>query len=283
MGSGGAKKTNQMLAQQTQQANAYGNTMGARSGAEYDWRTQARQNLWDRYSDLASGAPTTVGGSAAWTDPEQGLRQDIYGRYQNLADTGGWTPEEMANYRSWTTAPIAGFYQGLKSQLERQNNAIGGYVGYNSQSAKLARDAARQGFSTAQESESGLQQMIREAKLQGLAGMSAEAERLASGHHAGSAGSSTGPGTEDYYLRQMQGLMSGAEDLPYAQAQLAGYNAGTGAVNNRVNETPAWQKALTAIVPAAANAAVGAFTGGGGSRNTKPAGWYDTPSTFSWA
>lgn len=217
MGNKSAKQNNQAVTN-------FGSTMGDRSTKEYDFRTSTRDKILGEYQKLYEGAPETVGGSGAYDDPEQGLRQDVYDRYKNLADTGGWTEGDKAGYRSWTTAPISGFYTGLKDQMARQNNAIGGYAGYNSQNAKLARDAARQGYTTAQESESGLQDMIRSAKERGIQGMGSQAERLASGHHAGSAGSSTGPGTQDYYLRQMTGLMGDAEDLPYAKLQGDSYS-----------------------------------------------------------
>ncbi len=259
MGSGGKKKTNQMLEQQTNIARDYGNTMGERATNEYNYRTGLRgditNELWNQYK----GAPETVGGSAGYTDPYQNLRQDIYDKYADLAKTGGWTPEDITGYRSWTTAPISGFYAGLKNQMARANNATGGYAGYNSQSAGLARDAARQGYMTALQSESDLQDKIRAAKLKGLEGMASEAERLNAGVHRGSAGSSTGAGSQDYYLRQLQGMMGGAEDLQYAQLQGGAIPMGTNTITGRQDETPAWQRAITGIVPGVANAAANAF------------------------
>ena len=284
MGSGAGEK-NKQLGQQRQLQNTYANQMGERSQNEYDYRTGTRDYLTGQYKDLAGGAPTLVGGSAAWTNPMAGLLDPVMAGYQDLYKTGGWTPEEMAGYRSWTTAPISGFYQGLKNQLERSNNAIGGYVGYNSQSAKLGRDAARQGFQTAQESESGLQQMIREAKLQGLQGMNQIAQEKMAAYHPGSAGSAGGVGSQDYYLNKLGSLMGGAEDLQYGQMAQGGYNAGADTANNIASTTPLWQQSLASIAPAAANAAIGSFTGGASriaGAASKGKGWYDTPSTFSW-
>lgn len=256
MGNKSQKQTNQMLAGQTARNNAAGDVFGERSAAEYNWGSSARQDLWNEYNRLRGEAPELTGGSAGtpdWWDPAADF-------YKGMMETGGMTDADKTNYRSWTTAPIAGFYQGLKNEMARKNNAIGGYAGYNSQTAKLGRDAARQGFLTAQESESGLLDMINRNKFQGAAGYNSSFHKGS----PGSAGSRGGVGSSDYYLNKMEGLMGGVKDLPYANLQLGGYGAGTNSINSRVDETPAWQKALYNVVPAAASAAVGAFTGGGG-------------------
>jgi hypothetical protein len=270
MGNSGAKKTNEMLGQQTKAYNTAAGGYGDRSAQEYNYKTGLRNTITDKYLQMMGDAPQIGGGTAGWTDPYQNLRQDVYDKYKNLADTGGWDDAQKAGYRSWTTAPISGFYTGLKDQLARQNNAIGGFAGYNSQSAKLARDAARQGYNTAQESESGLQQMIREAQLQGIQGMGTQAERLSSGVHHGSAGYAGAPGTQDYYLRQLTGLMGDTSDIPYAQLQYQGLGGATNTIAGRQDETPGWQKMLTGMIPGAINAGIGAFTGGFGGGNKKP-------------
>lgn len=259
MGSGGKKETNRQLSAQAGLQNQYANQMGGRGESEYNYRSGLRDTITNEYLKAMQNAPTVAGGSAGTPD-WWGPAADFY---KNLMETGGWSPEEMANYRSWTTAPISGFYTGLKNQLQRQNAAIGGSVGYNSQTAKLARDAARQGFQTAQESESGLQQMIREAKERGAAGYQSSYHK-GSGGSAGYAGA---PGSKDYYLRQLTGLMGGAEDLPYSELQGGGLRSAAGTIGSRVDETPGWQKALMGVIPSAAGAAMSVF--GGGDRRPK--------------
>lgn len=251
MGNKSAKNTNRLLEEQRGRNNAAGDVFGDRSAAEYNWGSSARQDLWNRYNALSQGGGTIGGsaGTADWWDPASDF-------YKNMMETGGMTDADKANYRSWTTAPISGFYTGLKNQMARANNALGGYAGYNSQNAKLTRDAARQGFLTAQESESGLLDKLNENKFRGAAGYN-------SSFHKGSPGSA-GVSSEDYYLNKMAGLMGDTKDLPYANLQLGGYGAGSANVNNRVDETPTWQKALMGAIPGVASAAVGAFTGGGG-------------------
>ena len=258
MGNKGAKNTNRLLEEQRSRNNAAGDVFGERSAAEYNWKTSGRQDLWNRYNELSQSAPELVGGSAGtadWWDPAADF-------YKGMMESGGFTDADKANYRSWTTAPISGFYQGLKNEMARKNNAIGGYAGYNSQAAKLSRDAARQGFLTAQESESGLLDMINKNKFAGASGYNSSFHKGS----PGSAGSRGGVGSQDYYLNKMEGLMGGASDLPYAGLQLSGYGAGSQNVNSRVDETPGWQKALMGAIPGIAGAAVGAFTGGGGGR-----------------
>lgn len=280
-----------MLGEQTARANQFGAGMGSRSAGEYDWRTGQRSRIADEYWNLYKGAgqpdatPTGGGGGrrggrgaagAAPVDPLAAMESDIYNRFTNLAETGGWTEPELANYRSWTTASTPGFYTGLKNELERMNAASGGYAGYNSQAAKLSRDAARRAFETTQESESGLQQMVREAKERGLAGMQSEVARRRAlqaakrGGGGGGGGGGYGGSEKDYYLRQLTGLMGGAEDLPYAQMQLGSFGPALQSIGMRVDETPGWQRALTGLAGAAIPSAFGAFGGGGGSRGRTP-------------
>ncbi len=264
-----ARKANNANLNTANAANqAYANTMGSRSENEYNYRTGLRgditNQLWNKYQ----GAPTTTGGRAAYYDPYQNLRQDVYNQYADLAKTGGWTPEDIQGYRSWTTAPITGFYAGLKNQMARANNATGGYAGYNSQSAGLARDAARQGYLAALQSEGDLQDKIRAAKLQGLSGMASEAERLNAGYHAAVAGSAGGPGTQDYYLKQLMGMMGTAEDLPYAQLQATGLGLGnTNAAVARQAEIPAWQSAVAQYGPSVAGSLVSAISNNNNSNS----------------
>lgn len=233
---GGGKQTNQLLNEQRQLGNQYAGQMGDRSQSEYDYKTGLRNRLTNELWNQYGSAPTTTGGRAAgWNAPGY---QDIYNQYSDLSKTGGWTPEQMQGFRSWTTAPISGFYSGMKNQLERANAATGGFAGYNSQARALGRDAARQGYQTALESESSLQDKIRAAKLQGLQGMSST---LGQGWHQASAGSAGGPGTQDYYLRQLQGMMGDTTDLPYAQMAQQGYNQGyQGVVNRQQGQGVPW-------------------------------------------
>lgn len=220
----------------------YSTNMGERSSSEYDWRTGQRQQIADAYWNKINGLNADGsssggggGGAPAWVDPSTGMRSDIYSRYKALADTGGWTPDQMRDYRSWTTAPISGFYTGMKNSMIRANNAMGGYAGYNSQNAKLTRDSARQGYLAALQSEDDLQNQIRSAKERGLAGMASEAEAISSASRpmgGGGGGGGSDDDKSDYYLRQLTGLMGGAEDLPYAQLQGQGLNAQLGDPQN---------------------------------------------------
>lgn len=256
MGNGGAKQTNQMLSNQRDIQNQYASSMGDRSAAEYQRRNEQGDYLWNQFANRLGNAPTLTGGHAGtadWYGPAANF-------YRNMMESGGMTPEQQQGYRSWTTAPIAGFYQGLRSNLDKTNNAIGGFAGYNSQAAKMSRDAARQGFLTAQESESGLQDMLNRNKFAGASGLESSFHKGT----PGSAGSAGGVGSQDYYLRQMMDLRNSNEDLPYAQLQGNAINQGYQGATNRRDETPLWQRSLASMIPSAAGAAVGAFMPSGG-------------------
>jgi hypothetical protein len=104
--------------------------------------------------------------------------------------------------------------------------------------------------------------MINKNKFQGASGLESSFHKGS----PGSAGSRGGVGSQDYYLNKMEGLMGTATDIPYMDRQMGAYGQATNSINSRVDETPGWQKALYSVVPAAANAAVGAFTGGFGGK-----------------
>lgn len=255
-----------MLEQQTARNNAAGDVFGDRSAAEYNWKTSARQDLWNEYNAARQGAPELVGGYAGTPD-WYGPAADFY---RSMMETGGVTDADKANIRSLASAVPTGLYAGLKNNMTRMNAATGGYAGYNSQLAKLGREGAREGSRAIQESEAGILDMINRNKFQAAQGLESSFHKGS----PGSAGSRGGVGSSDYYLNKMEGLMEGTTDLPYANLQLGAYGAGTGAVTHRVDETPGWQKALYSAIPSAAGAAIGAFTGGGGKKKPVDGGYY---------
>jgi hypothetical protein len=253
MGSGGAKKTNQMLEQQTQRANAQADVMGGRSAQEYSGKSGLRDQINNQLWSLYGSSPTTTGGRAAgWKGKPY---EDIYNRYGEIGNYWKDPSRVSAAYASGID-PIAGMYSGLENSMTRAANATGGYAGFGSQLQSLARQKAREGASAGLQARLGIG---REDLAAMEAGAGGQLSTTNSGWQEASSGSAGGPGTQDYYLRALMGQQGQYDDLPYAQLEQGGNAQAAGTIGARRDETPGWQKALMSIGPSALSAGVGAF------------------------
>ena len=268
MGNKSAKKTNQMLEKQTNLANTAGTEFGDRSRQDYEGKDSLRNKLigeyWNLYNDGGDD-----GGGGGGVDPTSLVRMNEgMDTAREFMNTGGYTPQQKAEYLAYTGAVVPSFYQGLKGQLSRANAASGGYSGYNTQTKALGRDAARQGFLSNLEAKSGLETNIRDNRFKGMGAVggfdSEYMNRLDRARSEAAANARAGSDDRDQYLRNLTGLMGSYDDIPYGQMQLSGYGQGMQGVNSRVSETPAWQQMAMGLIPSAANAAMGIWGGGGG-------------------
>jgi len=280
MGNKSAKKTNEMLGQQTTRSNAFADTMGSRGAEDRDYSTGSRGKIDQAYWDLYGGIGAGGGGGGGyrpmetidlnWNDPRA---NEAMAGYRNLRDTGGWSAPEMADFRARASSGQGGFFEGIKNQLSAAQ-AGGGSVGYGSQMAKLARDAGRSLGESQLNAETDLQSQIRAAKERGLGGVERLDEsligregsveekrnnellrRLAarnaniSGANA-AAGRRAGAASDAFrekmsILGELRGLRGeGGSDLAYADRQLAGLGQAAGTVSNRVNEPGFFDRAM---------------------------------------
>lgn len=270
MGSGGAKTTNRMLQDQTNKANArsdqftgMGNEIFRGAQNERDWLLGEYRNL---YRGDGGGVAGAGGGGGI---PNR--RNKTWGFYNNLMNTGGWSPEEIALEQSLSAAPARGIFEGLKRQLATRGAGGGSFT---SGMSRLAREGAYEATSAYDRALSRISGDIRAGKERGAAGVRgldkefmarqrANAARRASNARAGEA-------ERIGYLRDIERLAGFGQDLPYYGLGEGSAGRAVGSISNRRDETPAWQRALTNIIPSAAGAAVGAFTGGSRFRSGNP-------------
>lgn len=94
--------------------------------------------------------------------------------YSDFADTGGFTPQNIADMRARAVAPIRSMAQTNTDEINRQA-AIRG-TGYSPNTAaaiaKVARDANYSAGDTATNAEANLAQLTQQGKLYGLGGLS---------------------------------------------------------------------------------------------------------------
>jgi hypothetical protein len=92
--------------------------------------------------------------------------------FQNFAQTGGFSPTDLANIRARAVSPVRAVYQNAQQNVNRQRALQGGYSpGFGVLQDRMARGQS-QGISDqsiAAEGEIG--QMVQQGKLAGLQGM----------------------------------------------------------------------------------------------------------------
>ncbi len=279
MGSGGAKKTNKMLAEETRRAQELQDVAGGRSAEIYgagrgdiDW---GRKALMDMYSGMGeTGAGGEGGGGPAFNPMEWESTVEPFYRGVMQSEHGIYTPEQIATMQSAGARPIQSAFEGLSRRLASERAGRG--LGYGSGTSALMRDQAYAMGEMGKQSASDIAKMVAESRMGGAAGLTpVESEKRAfkvserdkalaaarARAAAGKAGAETEFGQRRALIHDILGL-EGDRDLAYMDRQLAGQAGGRESIGMRVDETPMWQKLGGELLKGGAGAALGAFTGG---------------------
>lgn len=106
-------------------------------------------------------------------DPFYNGVQSSMSGYQNFADTGGFSPQDVQNIRARMIAPIRSIYSGANRDVDRQRRLQHGYSpNYTAAKAKMAREQAYSTADATTNAEAQIAEMIRSGKLAGLSGLS---------------------------------------------------------------------------------------------------------------
>jgi len=145
----------------------------------------------------ATGAPQPIipsqsaggdSGGSSWSSSNSGQPQAFAG-FSNFAQTGGFSPQDLANIRARAVSPVRAVYQNAQQNVNRQRALQGGYSpGFGVMQDRMARGQS-QGISDqsiAAESEIG--KMVQEGKLAGLQGMASTEGTSSSGGSSGGGG-----------------------------------------------------------------------------------------------
>lgn len=150
---------------------AKGDDKRARNRIDYEkGRSQdSLDNLLTAYTTLQEQGIDRYNSASAQGDKDYG---NIMGRYQEFADTGGYSPEDTANMRSRAIAPTRAVYANAVRNVDRQRALQGGYSpGYNALQGRMAREQS-QGLSDANTNvEAQLAEMKQRGRLAGISGM----------------------------------------------------------------------------------------------------------------
>jgi len=158
------------------------------------------------YSNLANN-----GGGYTWDPMFRGAMQNAIGGYQNFADTGGFSDQDLTNIRARSIAPIRGMYSNAQNELARSRSLGGASPNYAAALARMTREQGNLGADAATNAEAGIAQMVQQGKLAGLGGLSS----------TGAAGQGLSTNIDELNARmKLAGLegMMGVDDRLGAQA-----------------------------------------------------------------
>lgn len=97
----------------------------------------------------------------------------IMGGWQNIANTGGLSQQNMQDIRSRGTSPIRSIYSGARRDINRGRSLQGGYSpNYSASLAKMAREQSQSTADANINAEAGIAEMQQKGKLAGLSGQS---------------------------------------------------------------------------------------------------------------
>lgn len=133
----------------------------------------------DIYNQLNSFAPTpyvpiNYNPISVQTTPE--FNSALSG-YQNFADTGGFSQDDINDLRARAISPIRAVYGDINNELIRQRALQGGYSpNFGAVSAKLAREGSQQIDDAVTNANAQLAQMVQQGKEFGLGGLGSLSE-----------------------------------------------------------------------------------------------------------
>lgn len=97
---------------------------------------------------------------------------NIMSQYQNWADTGGFTPEQLQDIRSRSNSPVRAAYSNAQREVERGRSLQGGYSpGFNAATARMAREQGQLASDQSTNTEAMIAELLNRGKQFGMGGM----------------------------------------------------------------------------------------------------------------
>lgn len=118
------------------------------------------------YRNIMSGYQNLLG------RPASNQNFGAYSGYQDFANTGGYSPQDIQDLRARAISPLRGVYAQAQSELDRNRALQGGYSpNYAAASAKMTRQLGHEVADANTNVNASLADAIRQGKLAGLGGM----------------------------------------------------------------------------------------------------------------
>jgi hypothetical protein len=125
--------------------------------------------MYQGYNDLFNQMNRGYGNLYGQAQSSFGPQRSVY---QNFAETGGYSPQDVQDLRARGIAPTRAVYENAQSDIDRQRKLSGGYgPQYVAAKAKLTRDLAQGISDTNVNVNAQLADAIRSGKLAGAGGL----------------------------------------------------------------------------------------------------------------
>lgn len=112
------------------------------------------------------------GGAGGVVGRNLGDYNNIFNRFSQFADTGGYSEADKANIRSRAVSPIRSIYSSAEQGLERQRSLQGSYSpGFATARARMAREQGQLTSDATTNAEASIAQMVNQGKQFGVSGM----------------------------------------------------------------------------------------------------------------
>lgn len=107
------------------------------------------------------------------------------GVYDDFAKTGGFSNDDISNIRTRATSPLASYYGGMRTDIERLNRINGSSAGNTALLARMGKDRARAIGDTSLAAETDISDRVRAGKQWGATNMSGAEQFLGNQQIAG--------------------------------------------------------------------------------------------------
>jgi hypothetical protein len=167
--------------------------MGAAGIAGLIQHIRGKRSAANANAGAGAGATATAGaGGGGGAGSFYGPYDEVLSGYRGFAETGGFSPEDLANIRARAISPIRATYANAQREVNRNMALQGGYSpGANVLKARMAREQGQAGAEATTAAEADIAKMVQEGKLAGLGGMAGLV-----GREGGGDGGGAGAGAE---------------------------------------------------------------------------------------
>lgn len=168
--------------------------------------------------------PSPAGGGGGPTGPYD----QVLSGYSDFANTGGFSPADLANIRARAVSPVRAVYANAQRNVNRQKAVQGGYSpNYTAAMSRMAREQSSTASDAATNAEAGISEQVQQGKLAGLQGLSG---LINSGGGGGGGGQIPVPEKKKGFWGKLGGALKGIGKvaLPIALGAIPG--AGPAAV-----------------------------------------------------
>jgi hypothetical protein len=152
--------------------------------------------LWNHFRKNKKAAPEPAaatatasaagGGGGGGGGSFYGPYDEVLSGYRGFSQTGGFSPDDLANIRARSISPIRASYANAQREVNRNKALQGGYSpGASVLQARMAREQGQAGAEATTNAEANIAEMVQQGKLAGLGGMAGLVGRESGGGGGG--------------------------------------------------------------------------------------------------